>query len=329
MRPDELPFLELWAPFLFVVATIFVVGPVLPLNRQWARNFIFAAVWLVLGRYVYWRTFDTVLPADGAWYELTWIWFVYAVEMFALVDALILYLTLLRTSDRRAEADRHEARLRALPPAQLPSVDVYIPTYNEPLEVLEKTITGALCLDYPNFKVWVLDDGRRPWLKAFCEAKGVGYLTRANNTHAKAGNINHALTKTDAEFVAMFDADFIPQRNFLMRTMGFFADPNHRHRPGAARLLQPRPDAGQSGVAQDPAGRPALFLRSDHAEPRRLERGLLLRLELGDPSRRVAQHRRRHPDHFDHRGHAAEPHAAAQRLYHALSVRAAGLRPGA
>ena len=55
---------------------------------------------------------------------------------------------------------------------QLPSVDVYIPTYNEPLDVLEKTITGALCLDYPNFKVWVLDDGRRPGSRMFCEAQG-------------------------------------------------------------------------------------------------------------------------------------------------------------
>ena len=107
----------------------------------------------------------------------------------------------------------------------LPSVDVYIATYDEQLEVLEKTIVGALCLDYPNFKVWVLDDGRRPWLKEFCEAKGVGYITRPDNAHAKAGNINHALTKTNAEYFALFDADFIVQRNFLMRTMGFFADP--------------------------------------------------------------------------------------------------------
>ena len=71
----------------------------------------------------------------------------------------------------------------------------------------------------------MLDDGRRPWLKEFCRDKGVGYLTRPNNAHAKAGNINHALTKTDAPYVAIFDADFIPQQNFLMRTMGFFADP--------------------------------------------------------------------------------------------------------
>jgi cellulose synthase (UDP-forming) len=80
-------------------------------------------------------------------------------------------------------------------------------------------------LDYPNFKLWVLDDGRRPWLKSFCETKGVGYLTRPDNASAKAGNINHALTKTNADFVAVFDADFIPQRNFLMRTIGLFADP--------------------------------------------------------------------------------------------------------
>ena len=53
----------------------------------------------------------------------------------------------------------------------------------------------------------------------------MGYITRPDNAHAKAGNINHALTKTNAEYFALFDADFIVQRNFLMRTMGFFADP--------------------------------------------------------------------------------------------------------
>ena len=195
------------------------------MRRPWARGLLFAAVWLIVTRYIGWRVFTTVLPARGAWFEVGWVWFCFAVEIFALFDALLLYLTFLRTSDRRAEADGHEARLRALAPNQLPSVDVYIPTFNEPFEVLEKTTTGALCLDYPNVRLWVLDDGRRPWLKAFCEGKGIGYLTRPDNTYAKAGNINHALTKTDGEFVAVFDADFVPQRNFLMRTMGFFDDP--------------------------------------------------------------------------------------------------------
>ena len=186
---------------------------------------IFVVVWLVIARYLDWRLFTTVMPVKGEWYQVGWVWFCFVIEILALFDALILYLAFLRTSDRRAEADHHEARLRALPPQELPSVDVYIPTYDEPMDVLEKSITGALCLDYPNFKVWVLDDGRRPWVKAFCETKGAGYLTRADNAHAKAGNINHALTKTNADFVAIFDADFIPQRNFLMRTLGFFSDP--------------------------------------------------------------------------------------------------------
>src|SRR5947207_1830807 len=215
MNPEALPFFELVAPLTFVCGAIYLLTPTLPLSRPWARILVFAIVWLVIARYLDWRLFSTVMPADGEWYEIGWVWFCFAVEIFALFDALILYLAFLRTSDRRAEADAHEARLRSLPAEGMPSVDIYIPTYNESMEVLEKTITGALCLDYPNFKAWVLDDGRRPWLKAFCEAKGVGYLTRPDNAHAKAGNINHALTKTSADFVAIFDADFIPQRNFF------------------------------------------------------------------------------------------------------------------
>ena len=225
MNPDALTYFELMAPLAFVFGAIYLLGPMLPLSRLWARMLVFAAVWLVIARYLEWRLFETVMPAGGEWYEVGWVWFCFAVEVLALFDALILYLAFLRASDRHAEADAHEARLRSLPPEATPSVDLYIPTFNESLEVLEKTITGALCLEYPNFKIWVLDDGRRPWLKAFCEAKGVGYLTRPDNAHAKAGNINHALTKTDADFVAIFDADFIPQRNFLIRTMGFFEDP--------------------------------------------------------------------------------------------------------
>jgi len=225
LRADDLPLFQLLAPLIFTIGVIYLLGPTLPLGRPWARLGIFCAVWATIFRYLDWRLFTTVLPAQGEWHEIAWVWLCFAVEVLALADAFILYVAFLRTSDRRVEADRHEARLRTLPPNELPSVDIYIPTYNEPIEVLEKTVTGALSLDYPNSRVWVLDDGRRSWLKSFCEEKGVGYLTRPDNRHAKAGNINHALTKTDAEFVAVFDADFVPQRNFLTRTMGFFSDP--------------------------------------------------------------------------------------------------------
>jgi cellulose synthase (UDP-forming) len=223
--PFDTSVLQVLAPVVLIVGVIYVLGPTLPMSRRWARWFVFATVWLVVARYLAWRIFETVLPATGQWVEVAWIWFCFVIEAFAVFDAFILYLCFLRTSDHRAEADGHERRLRSTAASTLPSVDVYIPTYSEPLDVLEKTITGALCLDYPNISVWILDDGRRPWLKAFCEDKGVGYITRPDNAHAKAGNINHALTKTNGQYVALFDADFVVQRNFLMRAMGFFADP--------------------------------------------------------------------------------------------------------
>lgn len=220
-----MPDLYVIAPLAFVIGAILMLGPLLPLDRRWARYSLFVTVWLVVLRYLHWRLFDTVLAAGGHWHELAWIWFCFCIEFFAMFDAFILYLSFLRTTDRSAEADRHEARLRAQADESLPSVDVFITTYNEPESVIEKTIIGALSLDYPNAQVWVLDDGRRKWAKDLCQRLGAGYITRPENTGAKAGNINHALKQTTADFFAIFDADFVPQRNFLMRTIGFFEDP--------------------------------------------------------------------------------------------------------
>lgn len=105
-----------------------------------------------------------------------------------------------------------------------PSVDVFVPTYNEPLKVVKPTILAALSLDWPadKLKIFILDDGRREEFRAFAESVGVGYLTRSDNFHAKAGNINAALAKTAGEFVAMFDCDHVPARSFLQVTMGGF-----------------------------------------------------------------------------------------------------------
>lgn len=225
MNPDLLSPHQVLAPLIIVAGVLMLPKTVLPMDRPWARAAIAAFVGLVVVRYLAWRV-TTTLDLDGlGTLEGGWVMFCFGVEMFALFDAAILYLIFLRTSDRRPEADRHERRMRALAPADLPSVDVFIATYNEPLAVVEKTIVGALALDYPNFQVWVLDDGRRGWLRDFCLRKGVGYITRPDNEGAKAGNLNHALARTDGDFVMVLDADFITQRNFLMRAMGFFEDP--------------------------------------------------------------------------------------------------------
>jgi hypothetical protein len=72
----------------------------------------------------------------------------------------------------------------------------------------------------------VLDDKRRDWLKKYCEVKGAVHVTRPDNLHAKAGNLNHGLKVSNGELVAIFDADFVPYRQFLRRTAPFFREPD-------------------------------------------------------------------------------------------------------
>jgi cellulose synthase (UDP-forming) len=108
-------------------------------------------------------------------------------------------------------------------------VDVLITTYNEEEPILTRTIVGAMGIDFPGLRIWVLDDGRRPWVEQLCHGKNIRYLARSENRHAKAGNINHALDvirrePDPPEFIALFDADFVPQSNFLWRTMPLFHD---------------------------------------------------------------------------------------------------------
>ena len=220
---DIAPLAQTLGPLLLVIAGL-LAAPLLGVHRGGSRLAIAAGVGLVVGNYLWWRLTVTV-PWESSAAGLGFALFCLAVELFGLFDATILYAALVRRRDRSGEADRLEAGLRALPRAQWPAVDLLIATYNEPLEVVEKTIVGALALDWPHLNVWVADDGRRPWLQDYCREKGAGYITRPDNTHAKAGNINHALAVTSAPFVAVFDADFIPQRGFLTRTMGFFEDP--------------------------------------------------------------------------------------------------------
>lgn len=118
-----------------------------------------------------------------------------------------------------------ELRDRTPPPlVRMPTVDVFIPTYNEPEEIVRRTVIGALGIDYPAKRVFVLDDGKREQIRRLAEELGASYKTRPDNRHAKAGNLNHALSETDGELVAIFDADHVPVRGFLRKLVGFFED---------------------------------------------------------------------------------------------------------
>lgn len=109
-----------------------------------------------------------------------------------------------------------------------PTVDLFIPTYNEPLSVVKITMLAAQSIDWPKNKlnIYLLDDGKRDDFRDFCAEAQINYMSRDNNEHHKAGNLNLALGKTSGEFIAFFDCDHIPTRAFLQVTMGpFLKDP--------------------------------------------------------------------------------------------------------
>lgn len=109
-----------------------------------------------------------------------------------------------------------------------PTVDVFIPTYNEPLKIVRPTVLAAMNLNWPADKlnIYILDDGARDEFREFADMVGVGHLTREGSEHAKAGNLNTALKSTDGELVVIFDCDHLPVRSFLQVTVGtFLAEP--------------------------------------------------------------------------------------------------------
>lgn len=179
--------------------------------------------------YLVWRWTQT-LPEWQMTFASLWAHVFFGFEIMTITYTLISIVTLTRTSNHTPAADAGEAALRRS--RSVPRVDIFIATYNEGLEILEKTIVAALAIDYPDFRVWVLDDTRRDWLKAFCAQVGANYVTRPDNTHAKAGNLNNGLQHSaraehggGAPYIMVLDADFAPNKNILMRAIGLFGDP--------------------------------------------------------------------------------------------------------
>lgn len=216
-------------------AAIVVIGVPLDLKQQWLmaggtvigtmvlsrRGSRKAALTLGIlailtsSRYMFWRTTQTLqfntLP------EFLFGSGLYLAELYAWILLLLGFLQTSWPLERPAVEIEGE-------PHQWPTVDVYIPTYNESLDIVRNTVYAAMDMDYPadRFRVYILDDGRRPEFRAFAREAGCGYITRDNNLHAKAGNLNAAMKKTDGELIAIFDCDHVPTRAFLQLSLGWF-----------------------------------------------------------------------------------------------------------
>ena len=170
---------------------------------------------MVSSRYIWWRMTSTLNWDDN--FDLFLGFGLLSAELYAYIILMLGYF----------QTAWPLKRTPAIMPKNIdtwPTVDVYIPTYNEPINVVRPTVFAAMGMDWPKDKmnIVILDDGKRPEFAEFAEHVGVGYLTRPDNRHAKAGNLNHALGKTSGEFVTIFDCDHIPTRSFLQIAMGWF-----------------------------------------------------------------------------------------------------------
>lgn len=165
--------------------------------------------------YLLWRYVNT-LNFDFLWLSLLLI----LAETYSYAD--LFFFTLMMWKP---------ARRAAPPPVQDgASVDVYITTYNEPVELVRLTADAAMRIDWHDKHIYILDDGARPEMKAVAEELGCGYIIRSDEwsgkpRHAKAGNVNNALMQTFGEFILILDSDQIPAPNVIRNTLGYFDDP--------------------------------------------------------------------------------------------------------
>lgn len=132
---------------------------------------------------------------------------------------------------------RHRRDIPHPPPAQLagadlPSVTVQLPIFNETL-VVERLIDAVVQLDYPRrrLQIQVLDDSTdettqiaQAWVDMYrLQGVNIELIHRRDRTGFKAGALKNGLATASGELIAIFDADFVPQPDFLRRTVPYFA----------------------------------------------------------------------------------------------------------
>lgn len=177
--------------------------------------------WTIL--YLLWRTFCT-LPLENGILSMVAGVALLVVEVLGMFEAFVHYFNM--SNIENPQVERGE-------PWEYPDVDVFIATYNEPTELLYKTVNGCVRMEYPDKRkvhIYLCDDGKRAEVKELADQFGVGYIAREEHKGAKAGNLNHAMSVTTSQYIATFDADMIPKNNFLMETMSYFVEQEKKNR---------------------------------------------------------------------------------------------------
>lgn len=184
------------------------------------RNISFVFTLLLSGIYLFWRTFFTIPWSKGFLQAAAGI-LLLAAEMVTTLGMFELMISRMRGEEKKLDMPQ-------IPKELFPHIDVFIATHNEPKELLYKTINACTFMEYPDknkVHIYVCDDGNRKEIKDLAESLGVGYLGLENNTKAKSGNYNNALSKTSSPLIATLDSDMIPRRKFLVKTVPYFFIP--------------------------------------------------------------------------------------------------------
>lgn len=153
----------------------------------------------------------------------------YAVFFYAIYVAMVfLYLTISYMVGvfSRSFDYRQHVKVSLFPNLDR-TVDVYLPSCGEPLEVLENTYKHVRALDWPEGKlhVYVLDDSGRKEVKALADRFEFNYISRPNRGELKkAGNIRYAFPLTQGDFILILDADFVPRRDMIREMINYFRD---------------------------------------------------------------------------------------------------------
>lgn len=215
------PLLHLFVPAGVCAAVVSLIMFLDPEARWSSRTVVIGVLAALYTIYILFRLFGTLNLSTTA--NATFSVLLFGAEFLAYLKSLSSLLQMLWPSDRSPAADELSGSIRR--GEYLPEVDIFIPTYSEPVEILRRTILGCQSLRYSRKQIYLLDDQRRPEMRALARELGCHYRDRPDNRHAKAGNMNAAIPSTYGDLIAVFDADFIPTEDFLERTVGFFIDP--------------------------------------------------------------------------------------------------------
>lgn len=213
------PDTSLYLPLIgqVIISCLLIVAMILT-SIFWpkARRFVMLLTIATSVRHLLWRGLETLDFSSPLAIFISVL--IYGAEVLAFFAMAIGYFQVWGQTDHKSVS------IGGFSPEQLPSVDVMVCTYSEPVSVLYRSLVGCNSIDYPKKTVYLCDDGNRPEMRELAERLGVRYISREKNVHAKAGNLNNAMLHSSGDLVLVFDADHVPCKNFLNETVGFFLD---------------------------------------------------------------------------------------------------------